>query len=123
MLKRGFSLIELIFAIGIFGTAILGLLALFTTSLSQTRTIARSPEIDAAISNINAYIQTADYETLLKQTRNRKSFHFYNDKTVAVTLRPSRLPHHKEVYFPVVVDVGYSFNNKPLLSYTVVKNR
>lgn len=123
MLKRGFTLIELAFAIGIFGIAILGLLALFTASLAQTQAIAQSPAIDTAISSINAYIQAANYETLFEQTQNRKSFCFYNDKTIAVTLRPAQLPHHKEVYFAIVVDVCNVLNGKLLSSYTVVKNR
>lgn len=77
--NSGFSLIEVLLAIGILGGTILCLLSLFTPVLAKARSIETRQSTKNIEEKMNAFIQSRPFNEVFYYTKANQCFYFYND--------------------------------------------
>lgn len=77
--KKGFSLIEVLLAIGILGGAILCLLGVFMPTLLKMREIEKTREIGDIEGKINGFIQARSFDEIFTYAKEGLCFYFYSD--------------------------------------------
>lgn len=77
--ENGFSLIEVLLAIGILGGAIVCLLGLFTPVLLKTREIERTRDAGDIEGKINGFIQVRSFNEIFTHAKEGVCIYFYND--------------------------------------------
>lgn len=90
-IKSGFSLLDVLLAIGILGCALFVLFAFMAPTLKKSTDILREEEIINATSKINALIKTQGFEEIFLATQQEKNFYFYNGPEFSVTSNKKNL--------------------------------
>lgn len=78
-IEKGFSLIEVILAIGIVGCGILCLMGLFTPLFLQVRDLEVMSELEVIKGKMDTFIQMRSFDEIYNMTKKQEIFYFYED--------------------------------------------
>ncbi len=151
--EQGFSLIEVVLAVGIIGCGVLCLLGLFTPILSQVRDLEAMSEFEDVKRKVDTFIQMRSFDEIYNMTKKEETFYFYEDcdgkqevcnifdeaqgssKIIKAQLFPSKMTDimscgpldYDKSYFAIWVEInkgGQSRENQSKgRNYVVIKNR
>lgn len=77
--RYGFSLIEVLLAIGILGGTILCLLGVFSPTLFKAREIERIQDAGDIEGKVNGFIQSCSFNDIFMYVKDGQCFYFYKD--------------------------------------------
>ena len=113
---QGFTLIEILLALGILGTAVLCLFALLTPMLAEVNNFTKNHEITTAMSKVKTLIQTKPFDEISEATQQKRSFYFYKAPKEKVTTKESILIKDLETGKTLGTIIKITLAPSPLMS-------